>query len=180
MRPGLINNEFTYHGLSPPILRFLCLLDLCARNKSATRAQHFLSVWESISSYTCGKLPCTLALFAVLGPVRPHTIKQAQPRGGSAGIRNLYSYVTFSGDIRYDNRSYAAFVQPKELCQRADFGTICSNLCLCERPILQDMCSSGSQESTQPLRPLVLSPSSCENAVICAKDGSTAWSLRNW
>ena len=24
-------------------------------------------------------------------------------RGGSAGIRNLYSYVTSSGDIRYDN-----------------------------------------------------------------------------
>jgi len=57
----------------------------------------------------------------------------------------------------------------KELCQRADFGTICSRLCLCERPILQDICSSGGQESTQPSRPLVLSPSSCENAV---KDGS--------
>ena len=34
-------------------------------------------------------------------------------RGGSAGIRNLYSYVTSSGDIRYDNRSYAAIVQRK-------------------------------------------------------------------
>ena len=34
----------------------------------------------------------------------------SQARGGSAGIRNLYSYVTSSGDIRYDNRSYAAVV----------------------------------------------------------------------
>ena len=34
-------------------------------------------------------------------------------RGGSAGIRNLYSYVTSSGDIRYDNRGYAAIVQRK-------------------------------------------------------------------
>ena len=34
-------------------------------------------------------------------------------RGGSAGIRNLYSYVTFSGDIRYNNRSYAVVAQRK-------------------------------------------------------------------
>ena len=31
----------------------------------------------------------------------------------SAGIRNLYSYATSSGDIRYDNQNYAAFVQWK-------------------------------------------------------------------
>ena len=31
--------------------------------------------------------------------------------GGSAYIWNLYSYVTSSGDIRYDNLSYAAFAQ---------------------------------------------------------------------
>ena len=86
-------------------------------------------------------------------------------RGGSAGIRNLYSYVTSSGDIRYDNRSYAAIVTTKEPCQRADFGTICSKLCLCERAILQDICISGGQESTKPSRPLLLPPSSCENAV---------------
>ena len=36
-----------------------------------------------------------------------HSIIQVKGRGGSAGIRNLYSYVTFSGNIRYDNRSYA-------------------------------------------------------------------------
>ena len=34
-----------------------------------------------------------------------------RPRGGSAGIRILYTYVTSSGDIRYDNRSYAVLVQ---------------------------------------------------------------------
>ena len=32
-------------------------------------------------------------------------------RGGSAGIRILYTYVTSSGDICYDNRSYAVLVQ---------------------------------------------------------------------
>ena len=82
-------------------------------------------------------------------------------RGGSAGIRNLYSYVTSSGDIPYDNRSYAR-LSAKEPCQRADFGTICSKLCLCERAILQDMCISGGQESTKPSIPLLLLPSSCE------------------
>ena len=32
-------------------------------------------------------------------------------RGGSAGIRILYTYVMSSGDICYDNRSYAVLVQ---------------------------------------------------------------------
>ena len=41
--------------------------------------------------------------------------KRVGSRGGSAGIRNLYSYVISSGDIRYityklNNRSYAAVV----------------------------------------------------------------------
>ena len=36
---------------------------------------------------------------------------ESVPRGGSAGIRILYTYVTSSGDIRYDNRSYAVLVQ---------------------------------------------------------------------
>ena len=39
--------------------------------------------------------------------------KMRMRRGGSAGIRNLYSYVTSSGDVRYDNRNYAAIVQQK-------------------------------------------------------------------
>ena len=46
---------------------------------------------------------------------------------GSASIQILYTYATSSGDIRYDNRSYAIVVQRKELCQTADFGTICFN-----------------------------------------------------
>ena len=57
----------------------------------------------------------------------------------------------------------------------ADFGTICSKLCLCERAILQDMCISGGQESTKPSRPLLLLPSSCENAV---KAGSSLKPLK--
>ena len=34
-------------------------------------------------------------------------------RGGSAGIRILYMYITSSGDIRYDNQNYAVVVQRK-------------------------------------------------------------------
>ena len=37
----------------------------------------------------------------------------AVPRGGSAGIRNLYPYVTSSGDIHFNNRSYAVVAQRK-------------------------------------------------------------------
>ena len=39
-------------------------------------------------------------------------------RGCSAGIRNLYSYVTSSGDIRYDNWSYAVVAQRKSRVKR--------------------------------------------------------------
>ena len=41
----------------------------------------------------------------------------ARDRGGSASIRNLYSYVTSSGDIRYDNRSYAVVAQRKSVSE---------------------------------------------------------------
>ena len=41
-----------------------------------------------------------------------------QPRGGSASIRILYTYITSSGDIRYDNRSYAVVVQRKSCARR--------------------------------------------------------------
>ena len=37
--------------------------------------------------------------------------------GGSAGIRILHTYVTFSGNIRNDNQSYAVVVQRKS-CAR--------------------------------------------------------------
>ena len=43
---------------------------------------------------------------------------KSQIRGGSAGIRILYTYVTSSGDIRYDNRSYAVLVQQKSCARR--------------------------------------------------------------
>jgi len=44
-----------------------------------------------------------------LSPKKGAKLRTGAARGGgaSAGIRNLYSYVTSSGDIRYDNRSYA-------------------------------------------------------------------------
>ena len=48
-----------------------------------------------------------------LHTLRNYRIASREARRGSAGIRNLYSYVTSSGDIRYDNRSYAAIVQRK-------------------------------------------------------------------
>ena len=60
---------------------------------------------------------------------------------------------TSSGDIRYDNRSYAAVIQRKSCVGGRFFGTICSKLCLWERHILQVMSISGDQESTQLKRP---------------------------
>ena len=54
--------------------------------------------------------------------------------------------------------------------QTADFGTICSKLNSCERPILQGVCILGGQGSTQFSRPLLLLPLVCESAV---KAGST-------
>ena len=53
----------------------------------------------------------------------------------------------------------------KELCQTADFGTICSKLCSCERLILHGVCILGGQGSTQLSRALLLLPLVCENAV---------------
>ena len=73
-------------------------------------------------------------------------------------------YITYAGDIHFINRSYAVVVQ-QELCQTADFATICSKLCSCEWSILQDMCISGGQECTHLLRPLLLLLSVCENAM---------------
>ena len=49
------------------------------------------------------------------GGARDYTISA---RGGSASIRILYTYVTSSGDIRYDNRSYAVVVQRKSCARR--------------------------------------------------------------
>ena len=39
-------------------------------------------------------------------------------RGGSASIRILYTYVTSSGDIRYDNWSYVVVIQQKSCARR--------------------------------------------------------------
>ena len=65
----------------------------------------------------------------------------------------LYTYITSSGGIRYD-----------ELSQTADCGSICSKLCSCEQPILQDMCILGGQGSTELSRLLLILPLVCENA----------------
>ena len=56
---------------------------------------------------------CCLFIISFPEWVELGTRSPALRRGGSAGIRNLYSYVTSSGDIRYDNRSCAAIVQRK-------------------------------------------------------------------
>ena len=60
--------------------------------------------------------------------------------------------------------------------QTADFGTICSKLCSCERPILQGVCILGGQGSTQLSRALLLLPLVCENAV---KAGSSFKPLKS-
>ena len=55
----------------------------------------------------------------------------ARCRGGSASIRILYTYVTSSGNIRYDKSELCGCRTTKEVCRTADFGTICSKLCSC-------------------------------------------------
>ena len=55
------------------------------------------------------------------------------------------------------------------------FRTICSKLCLCEGPILQEASISGGQGHTQLLRPLLLLTSVCEIAV---KAGSSLKPLK--
>ena len=60
-------------------------------------------------------------------------------RGGSAGIRKLYSYVASSGDICYDYRSFAV-VTTKEPCQRADFSAPSVPSCICASNLSFKIC----------------------------------------
>ena len=96
-------------------------------------------------------------------------------RGGSASIQIFYTYITPSDDIHYDNPSYAFVVQWKSCVRWQISAPQCSKLCSCERPILQDMCISCGQGSTQLSRMLLLLPFVCENAV---KAGSSFKALK--
>ena len=59
-----------------------------------------------------------MSLFNPLTPTRMRRNRlRGNGTGDSAGIRILYMYVTSSGDIRFDNRSYAVVVQRKS-CAR--------------------------------------------------------------
>ena len=59
--------------------------------------------------------------------------------------RTLYLYVTFFGDICYENLKFCGCHTTQEPRHMADFSTIHYKLCICEWPILQDMCISGGQ-----------------------------------
>ena len=72
-------------------------------------------------------------------------------RGGSAGIRNLYSYVTSSGDIRYDNRSYAAIVQRKSRV-RGQISAPSVSSCVCSNKLSFKICVFQVVESPQSRR----------------------------
>ena len=62
-------------------------LCLCVRLFNCCSTNYMLNVWcvqqSPLTSYmyidTCGKLPAMFALFAVLGPVRPYTIRPFLP-----------------------------------------------------------------------------------------------------
>ena len=72
---------------------------------------------KAVNIKFCGPHCCTTP--PTLGSLDEHAEIRKYPfyhrylhrRGGSAGIRILYTYGTSSGDIRYDNRSYAVLVQ---------------------------------------------------------------------
>ena len=72
-------------------------------------------------------------------------------RGGSAGIRNLYSYVTSSGDIRYDNRSYAAIVQRKSRV-RGQISAPSVPSCVCANELSFKICVFQVVKSPQSRR----------------------------
>ena len=82
-----------------------------------------------------------------------------RPRRGSASIRILYTYVTSSGDIRYDNRSYAVVVQ---WCQTADSVPSCVHADM--RTTYPSRCTYFGWLRVHT-RPLLLLPLVCENAV---------------
>ena len=71
--------------------------------------------------------------------------------GGSAGIRNLYSYVTSSGDIRYDNRSYAAIVQRKSRV-RGQISAPSVPSCVCANELSFKICVFQVVKSPQSRR----------------------------
>ena len=99
-----------------------------------------------------GSLPTgsTISITTVVKRSRVRTVR-AMPRGGSAGIRNLYSYVTSSGDIRYDNRSYAAIVQRK--CRvRGQISAPSVPSCVCANDLSFKICVFQVVKSPQSRR----------------------------
>ena len=68
-------------------------------------------------------------------------------RGGSAGIRNLYSY----GDIRYDNRNYAAIVQRKNRV-RGQISAPSVPSCVCANELSFKICVFQVVKSPQSRR----------------------------
>ena len=84
-------------------------------------------------------------------PPTQETADVSSPRGGSAGIRNLYSYVTSSGDIRYDNRSYAAIVQRKSRV-RGQISAPSVPSCVCANELSFKICVFQVVKSPQSRR----------------------------
>ena len=85
-------------------------------------------------------------------------LKAPHLRGGSAGIRILYTHVTSSGDIRYNNRSYAVVVQRKS-CARQQSSAPSVPSCVCANDlVLQDVCISGGEGSTTAVESAATAP----------------------
>ena len=127
---------------------------------------------RQLNTKACG---CKSAIFRLLSSLRPlcssndnsktvqilrrgklnqfvdFQISKSPPRGGSAGIRNLYSYVTSSGDIRYDNRSYAAIVQRKSRV-RGQISAPSVPSCVCANELSFKICVFQVVKSPQSRR----------------------------
>ena len=85
-------------------------------------------------------------------------LKAPHLRGGSAGIRILYTHVTSSGDIRYDNRSYAVVVQRKS-CARQQSSAPSVPSCVCANDLSFKMC----------VFQVVKGPHSCRERCYCSR-----------
>ena len=73
----------------------------------------------TLSVLLTSALPALFYLTLVLSTISIRlTTDTVETRGSSASIRILYTYITSSGDIHCDNRSYAVVVQWKSCARR--------------------------------------------------------------
>ena len=118
-------------------ISFICNLS-CARGRGIIKSQ-WIAMTCHMTCYFRGRMSQAQFIFTM------------DCRGGSASIRNLYSYVTSSGDIRYDNRNYAAIVQRKSRV-RGQISAPSVPSCVCANELSFKICVFQVVKSPQSRR----------------------------